>query len=401
MALVSPDRDGSMTGLPRPNVDRWASLGEEENPGLCRSPGQGNLIPLYKERGLPVHLSDIMNNLGAVLSALGLVVVVTVILRLLKHLLLRHFSALASRTDGRGDPAVAILRRTGWLGYLAVALWTGLLAVPLPIFLTRAGGSIAVLAFLGQIGIWANQLIDYWTNRWKASEGGEEAPAFAAVALIARIVLVIILFVLALENLNVKVTTLLAGLGVGGLAVGLALQNVLGDVLASLAILWDKPFSVGDSIAIDTYAGTVERIGMRTTRIRSVSGEELVIPNADLVKGRIHNYRRLAERRVVLSLNVAYETEVERLAEIPAILRECIEGQEETRFERAHLRALGNTAVEFEGVYLVLSSDFTRYMEVQEAVNLGVLKRLQAAGVHLAYPTQTIYVARPVTSETK
>lgn len=348
-----------------------------------------------------MYLSDILNHLGAVLSALILVVVVTAVLRLLKHLLLRHFVALARRQRGGSDLAVALLRRTGWLGYLAGAFWAGLLAVPLPPFVTRAAGSLVVLAFLGQIGIWVNQLIDYWANRWNASEEGEGAPAFAAVALIARIVLVIVLLILALENLNVKVTTLLAGLGVGGIAIGLALQNVLGDVFASLSILWDKPFSVGDSIAIDTYAGTVERIGMKTTRLRSLGGEELVIPNADLVKGRIHNFRRLQERRVVLNLSVAYETEVERLAELPGILRECIEGQEETRFERAHLRALGNYAIEFEAAYFVLSPDFMRYMEVAQAVNLAILGRLRAAGIGLAYPTQTIHLERPFTSETK
>jgi len=175
-----------------------------------------------------------------------------------------------------------------------------------------------------------------------------------------------------------------------GIAVALAVQNILGDLFASLTIVLDKPFIVGDFIIVGDSMGTVERVGLKTTRIRSLSGEQLIMPNSDLLQSRIRNYKRMQERRVPFSIRVVYETTGDKLKRIPGILKEVIESQEMTRFDRAHFKDYGNFSLNFEIVYWVLSPEKSRSMDIQQAINLSILERFQKEGIEFAYPTQTI-----------
>jgi small-conductance mechanosensitive channel len=202
------------------------------------------------------------------------------------------------------------------------------------------------------------------------------------------------ILLLALDNLGFNVTALIAGLGVGGVAVALAVQNILGDLFASLSILIDKPFVVGDFIVIDDYMGSVEHVGLKTTRVRSLSGEQLVFSNSDLLKSRLRNYGRMFERRVVFTLGVTYQTPREQLKQIPAILKAAVEAQERTRFDRSHFAKYGDFSLNFETVYYVLGPDYTLYMNIQQAINLYVHEQFEQAGIDFAYPTQTLLVRR-------
>jgi small-conductance mechanosensitive channel len=185
---------------------------------------------------------------------------------------------------------------------------------------------------------------------------------------------------------------LVAGLGVGGIAVALAVQNILGDLLASLSIVLDKPFNIGDFLIIDDYLGSVENIGLKTTRMRSLSGEELVFSNGDLLKSRIKNYGRMFERRVVFTLGVTYETPHEQLQRIPDIIRAAVETQSPVRVDRSHFRSYENFSLAFETVYYVLSSDYNIYMDIQQAIDLQIPAHFEEEGIEFAYPTQTLYL---------
>ncbi|HEV7226556.1 MAG TPA: mechanosensitive ion channel family protein, partial [Pirellulales bacterium] len=187
-------------------------------------------------------------------------------------------------------------------------------------------------------------------------------------------------------------SALVAGLGVGGIAIALAAQNVLGDLFASLSIVLDRPFILGDFIAVGDFSGAVEHIGLKTTRLRSLSGEQLVFSNADLLQSRIRNYKRMYERRIQFTFGVAYGTSRDQLTAIPGMIREAIAAHEKTRFDRAHFKSFGDSALIFEAVYYVLSPDYNLYMDIQQAINLTLLQGFAAAGIDFAFPTQTIYV---------
>jgi small-conductance mechanosensitive channel len=179
---------------------------------------------------------------------------------------------------------------------------------------------------------------------------------------------------------------------VGGIAVALAAQNILGDLFASLSIVFDKPFVLGDFIIIGDSMGTVEQIGLKTTRIRSLSGEQLIFSNNDLLSSRIRNFKRMQERRVVFSVGVVYQTTKAQLETIPGILREAVEAQDSTRFDRAHFKEFGDFSLNFEVVYHVLTPDFGKYMDVQQAINFVIFERFDELGIEFAYPTQSIHL---------
>jgi small-conductance mechanosensitive channel len=199
---------------------------------------------------------------------------------------------------------------------------------------------------------------------------------------------------LALDNLGVDITALVAGLGVGGVAVALAVQNILGDLFASLAIVLDKPFVLRDFIIVGDLLGTVEHIGLKTTRVRALSGEQLIFSNADLLSSRIRNFGRMFERRVVFQIGVTYQTPRGKLEAIPGIIRDAITAQDGTRFDRSHFAAYGDFSLNFESVYYVLSPDYNRYMDIQQAINLRIHERFEAEEIEFAYPTQTLFLAR-------
>ena len=205
---------------------------------------------------------------------------------------------------------------------------------------------------------------------------------------------------MVLDNLGINVTALVAGLGIGGVAVALALQKILGDLFASLSIMLDKPFVVGDFLVIDDYMGSVEHIGLKTTRIHSLSGEQLVFSNSDLLNSRLRNYGRMFERRVVFSIGVIYETPRKKLQLIPEIIRESVEAQDKIRFDRSHFMKYGDYALMFETVYYVLSPDYNIYMDIQQAIYFAIHKRFEQEQIEFAYPTQKLLLSQTTESIT-
>jgi small-conductance mechanosensitive channel len=201
-----------------------------------------------------------------------------------------------------------------------------------------------------------------------------------------------VVLLVALDNFGVDITALVTGLGIGGIAVALAVQNILGDLFASLSIILDKPFVIGDFIIVDNYMGNIEHIGLKSTRVRSLSGEQLIFSNSDLLKSRIRNYKRMMKRRVVFAVGVVYQTAPEKLKVIPELIKKMIEAQELTEFDRVHFKEFGNFSLNYEAVYWVCSPDYKTYMDIQQAINLAIFEEFKTQGIEFAYPTQTLFV---------
>lgn len=271
-----------------------------------------------------------------------------------------------------------------------------ILASVLPLFVTfppahvdqidRALLYVRVVAFFLQAMIWASAAVSYWAERYithhRVHPG--DATTIQAVAVLVKVIIGAFLVVSAFEAVGSNVAGLVAGLGVGGIAVAFALQSLLGDVFGAMSIVLDKPFVVGDFITIDTYAGTVQHIGLKSTRLTSVDGEQIIISNGDLLKARIRNYGRMEQRRVVVKTRVSAATPPAQLARVPEILRNAVQSIPETRLTYANLRGIGDTWFEFETAYYLLTTDYNRYMDAQQAFTLAVTRELDAAGIELA-----------------
>ncbi len=195
-----------------------------------------------------------------------------------------------------------------------------------------------------------------------------------------------------LDNLGFKVSTVIAGLGIGGVAVALAAQAVLGDLFSFFAILFDRPFEIGDFIIVGDYLGSVEYIGIKTTRIRSLGGEQLIFSNTDLTNSRVRNYKRMERRRVLFQLGVTYDTSQEKLQQIPQLIKDIIIGVEDTVFDRAHFSSYGDFNLVIEVVYYVIGPDYNKYMDIQQLINLAIKREFDSRGIEFAFPTQTIHL---------
>jgi small-conductance mechanosensitive channel len=232
-----------------------------------------------------------------------------------------------------------------------------------------------------------NAIFSYVTQK---DETGEKIKQVNGIVLILSGIVWIIGIIFLFDNLGFNVTAVLTGLGVGGIAIALAAQTILGDIFNYFVIFFDRPFELGDFIIVDDKMGTVEYIGLKTTRLKSLGGEQIIFSNSYLTNSRIHNYKRMTERRIVFRLNFVYETSKDKLAIIPSIIRTIIESQPDTRFDRAHFASFGEYSLGFEVVYYMLSPDYNRYMDIQEQINLSLYEAFESQGISFAFPTYSV-----------
>ncbi len=337
------------------------------------------------------------NDVTVWLIASGIFVAVLVAVPIARHVGARLFASLSRRTGVVwGDVLADALQGTNLVLFIPIAAYAASLALTRLADIERLVALAAIIALLLQVAFWGNRAIGFWLGRRveaKRATDPEGATAMSLIGFGARVLLWTFVVLLGLDQLGFNITTLVAGLGVGGIAVALATQNILSDLFASLSIVLDKPFVVGDFIVIDNLRGNVERVGVKTTRIRSLDGELLIFSNAELLKSRIHNYRQMAERRVLFTVGILYQTPQEKVGRVTQWLREAVEAQDGTRFDRAHFKEYGDSALVFEVVYYVLSRDYNTFMDVQQAINLAIFARFAREGVDFAYPTRTLYIA--------
>ncbi len=240
-----------------------------------------------------------------------------------------------------------------------------------------------------QVALWLSAAVRHAIDTRRAHDlaGAEGAASLNILRFVGVLMVWVVAFLMLLTNLGVQIGPLIAGLGVGGIAIALAVQNILGDLFASLSIALDKPFRVGDFLVIGDEKGTVEQIGIKSTRLRSLSGEQIVVSNGDLLKSRVRNYGLLYERRASFSISIAYETPRETVREVPALIEAAIRAQPKTRFDRAHFASFGDSALLFEAVYTVLAAEYNTFMDIQQAINLQLMDDFAARGIEFAYPT--------------
>lgn len=202
----------------------------------------------------------------------------------------------------------------------------------------------------------------------------------------------LIAIIFLLDNLGVKISAVVAGLGIGGIAVALAAQAVLGDLFSYFVIFFDKPFETGDFIMVGDKSGVVEHIGIKTTRMRALSGEQLVFSNTDLTNSRVHNYKRMERRRVIFSLGVTYQTSTELLKKVTSIVKDIIIAVENTTYDRGHFASYGEFSLDFEFVYYVNGGDYNAYMDIQQSINIAIFEAFKKEGIEFAHPTQTLFI---------
>jgi small-conductance mechanosensitive channel len=246
-----------------------------------------------------------------------------------------------------------------------------------------------VLTFWFQIGLWGMASVRYAIDK-RARKGGGLDPNLAGsidiIVFVAALTIWAMAFQLALDNLGIQIKPLLAGLGIGGIAVALAVQTVLGDLLASVSIALDKPFAVGDALQVDDLNGTVEHIGVKSTRLRSLTGEQIIISNADILKSRVRNNGRMGDRRASFFINVSYDTDLEKLKAIPGIVQDIVMKQPKLRFDRCHLLQMSDWALRYEVVFFTTVPDYGVYANAQQAINIEILAALRKLGVDIAFP---------------
>lgn len=332
------------------------------------------------------------------LTALGIAAAVFVVLLSVRQLIVRRLDKIAERTStGIDDFVISLARRTQVFVIAILSLYVGSLYLSLPPGQARTFQGVAQVAVFLQIALWASVAIDFWLARQRRRlEHDATSIALAGILrFVAKLVLWAVLLLAALDNLGVDVTALIAGLGIGGIAVALALQNVLGDLLASLSIVLDKPFVIGDAITVDDTTGTVEHIGLKTTRLRAVGGEQVVLSNGELLKSRIRNWARLKERRVVLAFGVPLGTPTDLVERVPGLVRQAVEARDLVRFDRAHFTGFNASSFNFEAIYWILTPDYAAFMDRQQAVSLDVLRSLEREGIKLVPAPQTVVLQRP------
>lgn len=341
---------------------------------------------------------------GPPIGELGLALAVALAsylcMSLLLRVALRRLRKVSERTSNRADDMlVEILSGTrSWLLALA-AILIGIGMLEFPAGWEARLGQLWFLVMALQLGLWCNQAVTIGLRRHaeRQQAAGAASPASAAATLLAwgmRALLWTVVLLAVLSNVGVNITAFIASLGVGGIAIALAAQNILGDLFASVAIALDKPFEVGDFIVLGSVAGTVELVGVKTTRIRSLGGEQIVMSNTELLKQTVSNYKRLRERRIVFGFGVTYDTTAEQAEAIPGIVRQVVEASEQLRFDRAHFKAFGESSLDYEVVYFVLDPGYQIYMDQQQRINLGLMRELAQLGVDFAFPTRTVVMAK-------
>jgi small-conductance mechanosensitive channel len=335
------------------------------------------------------------NSLWQWALAAGTLIAVLAVTLLIRRIVRSRYERLAAtpQTELLELP-LKIASHTGMFFLFVISIYAGASFLTMPDRVSKILLTAVTISAFWQVGIWISTAVTTWLQLKQQQAMAHDraaAGSFGIIAFVARALIWALVLLLTLDNLGVNITALVAGLGVGGIAVALAVQNVLGDLLASLSITLDRPFVVGDAIAVDDFNGTVEQIGIKSVRLRSVNGEQIVMSNADLLKSRLRNYGRMIERRIQFVVGLALDSPPDKLTKVPAALRAIVEAEKNTRFDRSHFARIGSGSLEFETVYYVTTADYGVYMDIQQRINLKVIEMLAQEELELAIPVQRVW----------
>lgn len=335
------------------------------------------------------------NTVKAYLIAIGAIMLTWVLLRLVKKYLIRLLKNLTSRTSSQFDDLLIQVAEKFIIPYLYLTINYGIIN---QLYLSARATKVLEVAMLFITTWYAVRLINFCIQRGvhayfrKREEPIEREKQLNGILMVVKAIVWIFGIVLLIDNLGYNVTTIIAGLGVGGIAIALAAQNILSDLFSYLVIFFDKPFEIGDFITTNGHSGSVEKIGIKTSHLRSPDGQQLVMPNAELVKSVIHNYKRQKRRRIVFRIGVVYSTPAEKIRKIPGWIRELVQKENNVTFDRTHLVAFGSSSLDIEIVYFLESADFMLYMDTHHRICLHIIEKFEQEGIEFAFPTQTIYL---------
>ena len=342
-----------------------------------------------------LELSYFGNTVHSYMVAFGVFVAALLFFKLLKSRVFHKLNDWAKRTrTDADDELVMILNKIPGVLYFFGALYIALQFIDLISGIEKTVEIVVIILLFYWATKVASELIEYGLSKLARSQNGkrEKNTTYYALALIARIILWSTGLLLILSNLGVNISALVASLGIGGIAIALAIQNILGDIFSSFSIYLDKPFEVGDYIVIGDHQGTVKKIGLKTTRVEALQGEEIVISNNELTSTRVQNFKRMKKRRVLFMIGVEYGTAHKILKKIPKLLKDAIKTVDKTTFDRSNFKSFGASSLDFETVYYLESNDYKEYMRTQEKINLAVVEAFEKEGIQIAFPTQTLYV---------
>ena len=339
------------------------------------------------------------NTVQDYLLVLGAFVVSFGILKIFKDIVIRRLRKLAEASKNDFDDLlIEIIRSIGYPMYLLVAVGIALQFIEQPPFIKTLGFYITLVVIAYTVIRAVQQLVDYifakGIKKRLVQDADFDPSAVRVLSRVLKWVIWIIAILLLLQNFGYDITALIAGLGIGGIAIAFALQNILSDIFSSFSLYFDKPFSTGDFIIVGNDMGTVKHIGIKSTRLQTLQGQELVIPNKDLTGSRVNNYRNLEKRRAVFSFGIAYETPGEKLRAIPEIVKEIVGGIELAELDRVHFKEFGDFSLNYEVVYYANTTEYGVYMDMQQEINLQIKERLEKEGIEFAYPTQVVYVKK-------
>ncbi|MBD3209658.1 mechanosensitive ion channel family protein [Candidatus Woesearchaeota archaeon] len=339
------------------------------------------------------------NTVEEYLVALGVLIAGILILRFFKFVVIRRLKRIAKRTKTDIDDVVIEAKDSiGWPFYVILALYVAIRFIDIHTIIDKGLYFLLIIATTFYAAKIVHRLIGFFAEKWDKNKGKDgsfkHSPIVNFLRKFVQAALWIIVVLLILDNLGVNVTALLAGVGIGGIAIAFALQNVLTDLFASITIYFDKPFEVGDFIIIGNDMGTIKKIGIKSTRIKTLQGQELVVSNQELTTTRVNNYKQMQKRRIVFAFGVTYDTPATKLEKIPKMVQDIIKKEELAAFDRAHFKSFGDSSLGFEVVYYLESSDYNKYMDTQQSINLAIVKAFNKAKIEMAFPTSTVYVKK-------
>lgn len=335
------------------------------------------------------------NSLHDWIICLGIILLLIILFHFVEKLVIRKALAFSKKTRTTLDDfIISMLKRNGMPLLYMLSFYLGLKYISLPAQAEKFFNIAWVILIVFFVARTATSFTGYFFKSAAAhdTQDPRNEKQLKGIMLIGKIIIWIIAALFLLDHLGYNIKTLVAGLGIGGIAIALAAQTILGDLFSYLVIFFDKPFEIGDFIIIGDKMGTVEYIGIKTTRLRSLGGEQVICSNSDLTNSRIHNYKRMEERRILFRIGVVYDTPAAKLEKIPAMIRKILEDTGDIRFDRAHFQSFGDFSLIFEIVFYVLSSDYNDYMDKQHAINLTIIDRFEKEGIEFAYPTQTVFI---------
>ena len=335
------------------------------------------------------------NTILKYITAIGIFVLVIIVVKIFRLLVLRRLKKWAEKTKTTFDDFILNGIKKS---IIPILYYSAIYFAARSLNLTDSARNILDVLSIVVVTLFIIRLItstfDYSIKSYaaKQEEADQKAKQLKSISALAKIVIWGVGLVFLLDNLGFDISAVVAGLGIGGIAVALAAQTILGDLFSYFIIFFDRPFELGDYIKVGDKNGTIEHIGIKTTRIRALNGEQLVFSNTDLTSSRLHNFKKLQKRRIVFALGVIYETPAEKLEIIPGIVKDIITEEEKSGYDRGHFKSFGDFSLNFEFVYYVLSSDYKTYMDTQHNINMKIFNKFSEEGIEFAYPTQLVYV---------